>query len=167
MTIAATDRFDLPLLEPGQAQKEMFHNEALLRIDILTHASVVSAQMEVPPSSPQLGQCWLIGNAPSGAWAGHAGSLAAWTAGGWRFVAPREGLQLWIEDSGVPARFLGGEWYQNRTYGEVFVQGHQVVGERGAAIAEPEGGTTVDVEARRTISAVLDALRGHGLIDAG
>jgi hypothetical protein len=47
------------------------------------------------------------------------------------------------------------------------VAGNQVVGARGAAIANPAGGATVDAEARAALVALLDALRaatGHGLI---
>jgi len=40
-----------------------------------------------------------------------------------------------------------------------------VVGPRGDAIAEPEGGSVVDAEARAVINAVLAALRAHGLIE--
>ncbi|KTF69808.1 DUF2793 domain-containing protein [Sphingomonas sp. HT-1] len=167
MTTASTARFDLPLLEPGQAQKEMFHNEALVRLDLLSHTVVESGPIDVPPAAPEPGQCWLIGPAPSGAWEGRAGCLAGWTAAGWRFVAPREGLRIWIAETQSPAQFVAGQWYQDRTYGKVFIQGRQVVGEMQPGIAEPNGGVTVDQEARRTISAVLDALRVHGLIDAG
>ena len=44
------------------------------------------------------------------------------------------------------------------------IGGQQVVGARGAAIAAPAGGTAVDVEGRAAISAILAALRSHGLI---
>ena len=47
---------------------------------------------------------------------------------------------------------------------ELRVGGERVVGPRGAAIATPAGGTTVDAEARTTLADVLAALRGHGLI---
>jgi len=40
----------------------------------------------------------------------------------------------------------------------------QVVGPQEAAIAAPSGGSAVDVEARAALGAILDALRGHGLI---
>jgi hypothetical protein len=44
------------------------------------------------------------------------------------------------------------------------VSGNQVVGPRGAAIANPSGGATVDAEARIVLSNILSALRTHGLI---
>jgi hypothetical protein len=46
------------------------------------------------------------------------------------------------------------------------VAGNQVVGARGAAIADAAGGAVIDVEARAALNALLAALRpaGHGLI---
>lgn len=40
----------------------------------------------------------------------------------------------------------------------------QVIGEQGAAIADPTGGATTDAEARTSIGLILTALRTHGLI---
>ncbi|MCI1141626.1 hypothetical protein MOP88_03590 [Sphingomonas sp. WKB10] len=44
------------------------------------------------------------------------------------------------------------------------VGGQQVVGSRKGAIADPQGGGTIDDVARSTMVAILAALRGHGLI---
>ena len=41
-----TPRWALPFLFAGQAQKEMFHNEALVRIDALVHGIAQSADLE-------------------------------------------------------------------------------------------------------------------------
>src|SRR3546814_12942418 len=43
-----------------------------------------SADQMVPPQTPAPGECWIVGDAPSGDWAGWAGALACWTHGGWR-----------------------------------------------------------------------------------
>jgi hypothetical protein len=51
--------------------------------------------------------------------------------------------------------------------GDVFkIAGTQVVGPRGAAVANPAGGATVDAEARTAIDAILARLEAHGLIEA-
>lgn len=44
------------------------------------------------------------------------------------------------------------------------VDGTKVVGNQGAAIANPAGGATIDAEARTAIGLILAALRTHGLI---
>jgi hypothetical protein len=165
MSDNTTPRLALPLLQPGQAQKEMTVNEALARIDIAVQGAVAGAGVDMPPASPSPGACWLIGPAPTGAWTGHAHELAGWTSAGWIFVPPREGLQLWLGPIEGNARFLDGEWHLGEVHGKVFVEGDQVVGSRGESIAEPLGGSTVDAEARAAIVSVLEAMRTHGLID--
>ncbi len=50
-----TDRLALVLIAPGQAQKEMTHNEALARLDIMVQAVVQSVAPASVPASPMLG----------------------------------------------------------------------------------------------------------------
>jgi hypothetical protein len=160
-----TARWALPLLEAGQAQKEMTHNAALAAADLLLAAGVEAVGTDAPPGAPAVGQCWIVGAAPTGAWAGHAGSLAGWTAGGWRFAAPREGLAVWSVADGCEARYAGGTWRVGRVAAsELRIGGVKVVGAQAAAVALPTGGSTVDSEARAALAQLLTALRGHGLI---
>lgn len=159
-----TARLALPLLAAGQAQKEIYHNEALVRLDLVAQAAAAGFAND-PPADPEAGQCWILSAAPTGAWLGHAGEIAGWTEGGWRFIAPHEGMQLWLgTDSGF-ALFREGSWRSGEAHGRLFVEGEQIIGPRGPAIAEPVGGTVVDAEARAAIFAVLVALRAHGLIE--
>ena len=163
--MADTARWGLPLLDAGQAQKEMTVNEALARLDLLAQASVAAVGVETPPSAPTDGQCWIVGAAPTGAWAGRARAIAGWTAGGWRFVAPREGMAAWSAADGCAATFAGGQWRVGRLAGTgVAIGGVQVLGAQASAIAAPAGGSVVDAEARMVLTAVLTALRTHGLI---
>jgi hypothetical protein len=112
-----------------------------------------------------LGSCYLVGESPSGDWAGHSGQLAGYTQGGWRFIAPRRGMSVRINASGNFAVFGAGGWEIGiGRVSKLFVGGEQVVGARAAAIADPAGGATVDSEARETLLEVLAALRQHGLI---
>src|SRR5687768_935388 len=89
-----TTRFALPFLAPGQAQKEWYHNEALQRIDMLLCPAVEGPPLAAPSPSPPDGACYLVAAGATGAWAGQDGSIAGFTDGGWRFVAPVEGAQL-------------------------------------------------------------------------
>src|SRR3546814_21161687 len=81
MSEETSTRLALPLLNPGQAQKEMTHNEALTLLDLTLGAFVRDIGVAEPPAAPAIGDCWLIGAAPVGAWAGQAHALAGWTAG--------------------------------------------------------------------------------------
>ncbi len=165
MSDDTTARFALPLLHAGQAQKELDHNEALAAIDLLVHATVLAMHVDIPPVDPAQGACWIVGPAPVGAWAGRTGALAGWTQGGWRFVAPREGMTIWVAADGVAARHVDGAWTigQVRASG-VYVEGERVLGSRQSGVSDPAGGAVVDVEARAALAALLAGLRNHGII---
>ena len=47
-----TTRLKLPLLAAGQAQKEAWHNEALLLVDRLLAGVIEGAASATPPGSP-------------------------------------------------------------------------------------------------------------------
>jgi hypothetical protein len=161
----STARHALPLIAPGQAQKEVSHNEALAALDLLVQPAVSGVGVNVPPDAPVEGECWIVGPTPSGAWSGHTHALAGWTAGGWRFAAPREGMAVWIGGTAGCARYTEGAWVTGTLHGErVMLNGVPVVGAQRPAIASPTGGATVDAEARAALGAVLAALRTHGLI---
>lgn len=138
-------RLALPLLEAGQAQKEWWHNEALALLDIAVQP-VVEGIADTPPGASAEGVCWIVGTAPTGAWTGHGGAIAGWTAGGWRFVSPREGFAAWSTGHGTSVRRRAGAW----------------VLERSAPIAAPTGGSVVDVETRAAVAAILGVLTARG-----
>lgn len=165
MTTNMTPRWALPQLFAGQAQKELFHNEALILIDVLLHGRAESADEAAPPDAPEAGQCWIVAAGAIGGWAGRAGTVACWTEGGWRFVMPRAGLSLWVEDRGHAMRHDGSGWHDEALREDgLHVSGTRVVGAQQGAVADPVGGATVDGEARAAIAALLAALRSHGLI---
>jgi len=164
--MSMTARFALPLLHAGQAQKEMFHNEAVVGIDALLHPDVRSVGVTVPPAAPEPGEAWIVGADPVGAWAGHGEAIASWTEGGWRFVAPRPGMEVWAESLGQTARYRVGEGWQVGVLAasRVEIGGVQVIGPQASAVALPSGGAIVDEQARTAIVAVLERLQAHGLI---
>ncbi len=150
-----TARFDLPLLIPGQGQKDITMNEGLLALDRLVHAVAVSRTLAVPPSEPSDGACWLVPAGAGGAWTGQADRLACWSAGGWRFHPLPEGAPLWILDEGRQVR---------RTAAGYATDG--LAGLPAPAVAPPAGGTTVDAEARAALSALLGRLVSLGVLSA-
>jgi hypothetical protein len=166
MSFDSSARFALPLLQSGQAQKELFHNEALTLLDLIVQAAVVDAALDTPPDAPMPGQSWIVGAAPTGTWAGHPNAIAGWTVGGWRFVLPTEGMTAWVAASGLTALYRSGAWSTGSlAASQIVIGGQQVVGARNAAIADPTGGSVVDPESRATLAAILAMLRSHGLIE--
>lgn len=163
--IDATARYGLPFIQPGQAQKELYHNEALALLDGALHPAAESRGDNVPPPSPATGQCWIIGASPTGDWAGHPEKLAIWTSGGWRFVDSVEGMHIWLRDSGVFSFWNGSEWRDGEQVCDALViAGQTVVREQQGAVPDASGGSVIDGEARSAISSILEALRTHGLI---
>ncbi|UVO52979.1 DUF2793 domain-containing protein [Sphingomonas sp. SUN039] len=160
-----TDRLALPLLATAQAQKEMTHNEALALLDAIVQPVVAAVSPASVPTAPVPGQGWIVGLSPTGAWSGHAGALAVWTSGGWRFVAPFEGMVVWSAADAMPFRRTAAGWIGGALTGRTLtLDGLQVIGARLGAIAGPVGGAVIDSEARSSVLAILAALRTHGLI---
>lgn len=140
----ATPRLGLPMLFAGQAQKETTFNEALVAIDILLPGSVEGVS-STPPLAPSPGSAWIVASSATGAFAGQTGHIAGWTEGGWRFIRPSEGMRLWDRDARAIRHYSNG-W--------VLV----------SAPTLPVGGTTIDVEARACIAALVSALEENGII---
>lgn len=159
-------RFALPFLAPGQAQKEIFHNEAISAIDGALHACVEAVSPDDPPSAPMVAQSWIVGSAAGGAWAGHEDNLAVWTSGGWRFIVPVAGMIVWNKAEAHWVYWTGTDWMNGIwPVAALAIAGQQVVGPRLSTIANPSGGTTIDTEARTAVESVIVALKTHGLID--
>lgn len=144
---AQTPRHGLPLLFAGQAEKEFFVNESLARLALLLHP-VVLGEADAPPPSPIVGECWIVGPAPTGSWSGQAKSIAGWDGSQWSFAQPTPGLAVHDLAAGSQAVYNGG-WL------------------RSSRPAAPTGGAVVDVEARDLLATLLDALVRHGIFPAG
>jgi hypothetical protein len=161
-----TARFQIPTLAPGQAQKEFFHNEALERIAALLCPIVEGVPQVSPPASPTIGSCYLAAAGGSGDWSGHDGAICCFTAGGWRFIDPIEGLSVISRQSGETLQWRSGAWEAGiARVQEVRIAGQRVLRERQSAVPDPVGGAVVDGECRAALAAVLGALRTHGLIN--
>lgn len=139
---------------------------ALQILDTMVAAAVEVPPLNTPPASPAAGACYVVGAAPTGAWSGKAGQVAAFGPGGWRYVVPADGMEVYIKSSGLKGSFRSGQWELGiARVTAVAVGGQQVVGIRQGAIAVPGGGTTIDSAARSAIGEILVALRAHGLIE--
>lgn len=162
---AQTDRLKLPLLEAGQAQKEVLHNEAITAIDLLLQNCIEDSAIDTPPAEPSPGQCWIVGGGPTGAWAGHADEVAAWTGGGWRFFQAQAGMAFWHAAEQCSIAYNGTEWVTGEVRAKrIKISGLQIVGSQHSAVLNPAGGAFIDAEARASIGGILNALRSHGLI---
>jgi len=142
----ATPRLSLPLLFPGQSQKEFYVNEALLRAEIVVQC-VVEGESNAPPASPQPGQVWLVGPSPGAEFASHAGEIACYSGSGWRFVVPTEGFSVYDRSLGA-LRLRRDGWVHC------------------GSPAPPSGGTSADLELRAVVLQIVERLAQLGIFAA-
>ena len=101
----------LPYIANSQSQPEVTHNEALNMIQTIL-VGAISLGGNTPPGSPNNGDSYLIGPAPTGAWAGHDNAITSYINGQWYFVpgydengavipmnSVQEGLRIFVKDS--------------------------------------------------------------------
>jgi len=139
-TDETTPRHALPLLQPGQAQKEMTHNAALIRLDIALNSAVEGIATDPDVLDPLPGQAWIVGPDAVGAFAGAADALALWTISGWELVAPVPGQQCLDRALGSLRVYDGTIWAA------------------APALTAPQGGGTIDAEARSAIETIIAAM---------
>lgn len=107
--MAITHNLGITLLEQAQAQKEVTINQAIAVLDAAFNLSVLDKDLATPPASPAAGDSYLIASAPTGAWAGKANYVTYYDSG-WRFIAPKEGLTIWVADETAEYRYSGSAW---------------------------------------------------------
>ena len=148
-----TPRLGLRTLIPGQAQREITVNESLQILDAVVAGAVEERVRADPPTTPVVGTAYIVATGATGAWAGQDDAIATFTPGGWRIIAPMDGLCVLVKSTGETVRYASGGW-------SILLAAPQ------PAIFNVAGGTIVDAESRVAISAILGALRAHGLIGA-
>jgi len=97
-----TPNLRLPYIAAAQAQKHVTHNEAIRALDTLVQLSVIDHAVSAPPSDPGPGDCYIVPDGATGAWAGKDGHVAAFQDGAWLFYEPQEG---WLAFSGASGQF--------------------------------------------------------------
>jgi hypothetical protein len=162
--MTVTTRYALPLLQSGQAQKEITHNEAIGRIDALLQLVVESRRNALPPTAN--GTAWIVVTGATGDFAAHIGQIAVCDDGGWSFVTPRDGCIAFVRDEGVFVHFAAGIWRDGWTVPSLVIGGHTFLSGPVLGVTAPSGGTVVDVEARTVVAQLLSALRDLGVVAA-
>lgn len=105
-----TPNLGLPYILAAQSQKHVTHNEAIRALDAVVQLSVLDRDLAAPPGSPAEGARYIVAASPTGAWAGHAGDVAAFQDGAWAFYEPVEGFIAWIADEDVAVVWSGSAW---------------------------------------------------------
>jgi hypothetical protein len=101
-------------------------------LDGLTMPNAKGYLINTPPGSPTDGDLYIVGAAPTGAWAGQGGKVARWSsvASAWEFYAPKNGWQIQSNSAREVYRYTGGGWeifYQEGTW-TPYIYGSSVAG---------------------------------------
>lgn len=134
----------LPYILPSQAQKHVTHNEALRMLDAIVQMSVLDRHLAAPPASPTDGDRYIVAAVPTGAWAGRAGSVAAWQDGVWNFHAPEVGWLAWVADENDLAVFDGSAWVLAQRTQNVPMLGINATADAGNRLAVRSASTLFD-----------------------
>ncbi|MEO0992802.1 MAG: DUF2793 domain-containing protein [Pseudomonadota bacterium] len=110
--MSETARFKLTLLDAAQAQKHVTVNEAFARLDALAAARVEDLALATPPASPAEGDVYGVPAGATDAWVGQEGRLAVWLNGGWEFMEPVEGWQVWNAATNARVTRVAGDWIE-------------------------------------------------------
>ena len=89
-------------------------NRNLRTFDAMICARVVDKDLNAPPAA-SAGAMYIVGPAPTGAWAGQAGNLAIWCVGddiapSWLFVTPKAGWRVFVIDESTDYSYSGSAW---------------------------------------------------------
>ena len=152
------------LVRAGQRRKVQAVAEQLKAL--VVGASIEVEEARVLISGRGIVKSWLIDPRLQSLAGGANERRRRAAGGGWRFIAPVEGMAVYVKSIGAAATYRAGAWEIGVLRGSsLAIDGVQVVGSRSAAIEPASGGTTVDAQARSTIDRILTALRQHGLIE--
>lgn len=138
-----TNNLSIDLVASNQAQKEVTINEAISKIDAILNVGAINIWLDVPPGSPSEGDLYVVGNAPSGAWAENAEEIAYYNAG-WKFIAPKSGMRIWSNDKKLPYIYNGSAW-KALSYERVEVQ----------SVSSSSGVLTLDLNSANVFSATM------------
>jgi len=158
-----TSRYALPLLQSGQAQKEITHNGAIAAIDALLHLVVDSRTLSLPPAAGDPG-AWIVAAGASGVWAGRDGQVAVLDEAGYSFITPRDGCVAFVRSEQVFIYWVAGAWHDSWPVRSLLIAGRPTLNGAIATILRPVGGTIVDTEGRAVLTQILTALQALGLI---
>ncbi len=107
--MALTPHLSITLVEQAQAQKEVTVNTAIMRLEALLNTGVIDKDLATPPGSPAQGDVYIVASSPTGVWTGQAEKVAYYDQT-WKFITPREGMLLWVNDENKLYVYDGADW---------------------------------------------------------
>lgn len=122
-------------LEDPQDHAEVKVNEACNLLEATIQCSVLDMSLLTPPGSPTPGERHIVGvGTATGDWVGKNKQITVFN-GGWLFVVPKIGWEIYNQDDGLRYRHDGTNWVAlyfgapvrtDSTRGTGVVQGQQI-----------------------------------------
>ena len=98
----------IPYISSQQSQPDVTHNQAVSLLQIMLAGGAITIGDNTPPGSPEEGDVYVVGESPTGLWAGRANTIAGFFLNQWLFIPgndssgtpitmgpDQEGLQIW------------------------------------------------------------------------
>lgn len=107
--MSTTPNLTLPLMETGQAQKEVTFNQVAVIIDVL-EGGIIDRDLATPPGSPSEGDAYIVAATATGVWATHENDIAYYFGGVWNFLSPDVGIgrNQWLLDEELFVQYFPG-----------------------------------------------------------
>lgn len=109
----STPNLGLDEMPQNSFQPSVPFNADMQLIDALMYLAPLDKDLTTPPTTVagDAGKTWIVGTAPTGAWAGHATHIALCTGAGlWRFFPPKAGWRAYVQDEAADYRYVGSAW---------------------------------------------------------
>ena len=109
----STPNLGLSDVASGSLNPSIPINLSLQLIDALLQSNVLDKDLSAPPATTiaDLGKRWIVGAAPTGAWATKAGQIALCVGEDlWVFIPPRPGFRFYVVDEAIDYRYNGTTW---------------------------------------------------------
>lgn len=120
--MTTSPKLGVPYLASMQGTPEITHNEAIALLAGILHG-VIDKGVNTPAVGPADGDSYIVGTAPTGAWAGRENCIAVFVTNAWRFLpgddsagtpiamgTAQEGLRVWVNDENLFYVWAGGVW---------------------------------------------------------
>ena len=72
--------------------------------------SVKDRDLTEPPTTPNVGDRYLVASGATGDWTGHDNEIAEYDGSAWQFTAPNDGMAVWVEDEDILLVYNGSSW---------------------------------------------------------
>lgn len=113
-----TPGLGLLLMATNQSQKEEVFNRAIVALDAVL-VGVIDINYASEPSSYSNGDSYIVSSSgASGSFTGKEKNIAYYF-NGWKFIAPQEGLSVWVNSQGAQYVYNGTSWVKGASLNDL------------------------------------------------